>query len=211
MNAITQISFESAYRQLMPTEKQFVDAYVDALEKAAERAKEGIRTALQRPVPAEVIEASGGLLDRPMVRAAIVELVEDIASASELNVRRVLKHVNAIAFSSIADYWTLKQDGSPQFDFTKASPAQLLALKSVDYEEDLKHGRRKIKVTLHDKNAALFKYMEMFGLTEPDNPHIRVYAQRPGSPAAPSHGSQDRTNAGMAETYQRLLTSGALA
>jgi hypothetical protein len=209
MNAVAHISFESAYRQLMPAEKLFVDGYVDALEKAAANAKEGIRQALQRPIPAEVIAATGGMLDRPLVRAAIVELVNDIASAAELNVARVIKHVNAIAFSNIADYWSIGEDGKPAFDFSKATPQQLLALKSVDYKEDLKAGRREIKVTLHDKVAALFKYMEMFGLTEPDNPHIRVYAQRPASPAVA--GRADNSNVAMAESYARLLQSGALA
>lgn len=206
MNAVAQISFDSAYRQLMPAEKAYVDTYVAALETASERAKESIRTALARPVPAEVIEASKGMLDRPMIRAAIRELVEEIASASELNVRRVLKNVNAIAFSSVEHFMDIREDGKPNVDFSKATPAQLLAVKSFEYREDLRLGKREMKFTLHDKPTALYKYMEMFGLLEPDNPHIRLYSQAPKQTGA---GSAVTSNA--AETYARMLQSGALA
>lgn len=209
MNAVAQISFESAYRQLMPAEKQFVDGYVDALEKASERAKEGIRVTLRRPIPADVLAASHGMLERPLVIAAIVELVEEIASASELNVGRVIKHVNALAFSNISDYWVLGPDGLPTFDFSKATPMQLAAIKAVDRKIDLKSGKSETKVTLHDKPGPLFKYLEMFGLTEPDNPHIRLYAQRPAS--GPVGAVADNSNVAMAESYARLLQSGALA
>ena len=86
MNALAPISFTSAYRQLRPVEKLFVDSYVASLETEAERRGERISNALYRPVPAAAVEASRGMLERPMVRAAVAERINEIAAASELTV-----------------------------------------------------------------------------------------------------------------------------
>jgi hypothetical protein len=172
MNApVTMFSFASAYRQLRPYEKAYVDAYVADVEREANRAGERISAALGRPVPPGVIEASQGLLQRPLVCAAITERITEIAAASELTLQRVMKEFMAIGFASIGDYMQIGEDGQPWFDLTKCTPEQLSAIKSIKIEENFRGGR-KFEFTLHDKIAgltALLKLAEDARLAAPRN------------------------------------------
>lgn len=183
-------TFASAYRQLRPAEKAYVDAYVERVERDAQRANERISLALHRAIPDSVIEASRGMLDRPMVRAAIAERINDIAAAQELTPHRVIKEWMAIAFSSIGDYMEVGEDGTPWFDLTKCTPEQLSAIKSIEVEEAGGDGglsrpkRRKFKFQLHDKIAGLEALAKYMGLMQPDNPHWRQESARPIGPSA---------------------------
>lgn len=184
MNAISApISFASAYRQLRPAEKAFVDAYVERVEREAARAGERISLALHRAIPADVVEASRGLLDRPLVRAAIAERINDIAAQNELTPHRVIREWMGIAFSSIGHFMTIGEDGEPYWDLTKATPEQLAAVKAIEVEETgdglTRPRRKKIKVTLHDKPTGLEALMKYMGLSAPDNPHWRSENARP--------------------------------
>lgn len=205
MNALAPINFASAYKQLRPAEKAFVDGYVTALEGEAARNGERISVALQRPIPAAIVEASRGMLDRPMVIAAISERVMEIAAAAELSVHKVLKHLAAISFSSVGDYMNVGEDGQPHFDLTKANPDQLLAIQSIDIDETVApNGRltRKFKFKLHDKLGGLDKFMRYMGLLEPDNPFWRADTAHAGnSPALPGSISEE----GAGDAYSRVI------
>lgn len=190
MNAVAApISFASAYRQLRPAEKAFVDAYVERVERDAARAGERISLALHRAIPAAVVEASRGLLDRPMVRAAIAERINDIAAQNELTPHRVIREWMAIAFSSVGDYMEVGEDGQPWFDLTKCTPEQLAAIKSIKIEENgdglSRPKRRKFEFVLHDKIAGLEALAKYMGLMQPDNPHWRQENARPLNGALP--------------------------
>jgi hypothetical protein len=76
MNAV---SFASAYRQLRPVEKAFVDGYVSDVERESARRGERISNALYRAIPDDVVAASRGMLDKPLVRAAITERINTLA------------------------------------------------------------------------------------------------------------------------------------
>lgn len=185
MNALAApISFASAYRQLRPAEKAFVDAYVQAVEREAARANERISMALHRPIPVEVVNASRGMLDKPLVRAAIAERINDIATQTELTPHRVIREWMGIAFSSVEHYMEVGDDGQPFFDLTKCTPEQLAAIKSIEVEESgggtlSKPTRRKFKFQLHDKIAGLEALAKYMGLMQPDNPHWRGDQARP--------------------------------
>ena len=187
MNAVAApVSFASAYRQLRPAEKAFVDAYVERVERDAARAGERISLALHRAIPASVVEASRGLLDRPMVRAAIAERINDIAAQNELTPHRVIREWMAIAFSSVGDYMEVGEDGQPWFDLTKCTPEQLAAIKSIKIEENgdglSRPKRRKFEFVLHDKIAGLEALAKYMGLMQPDNSHWRSESARPVGP-----------------------------
>jgi hypothetical protein len=189
MNAVAApISFASAYRQLRPAEKAFVDAYVERVERDAARAGERISLALHRAIPSAVVEASRGLLDRPMVRAAIAERINDIAAQNELTPHRVIREWMAIAFSSVGDYMEVGEDGQPWFDLAKCTPEQLSAIKSIKIEENgdglSRPKRRKFEFVLHDKIAGLEALAKYMGLMQPDNPHWRSESARPVGPGA---------------------------
>ncbi len=200
MNA--RVTFASAYRQLQPVEKQFVDGYVTALEAAADQSNERISDALHRPVPPELIERSGGLLNRPLVTAAIAERVNDISRASELSIERVIRHLSAISFSSMQDYMTVNEmTGEPEFNLSNVTPDQWLAVKSVEFEMSARGTGKKTKVVLYDKLPTLFKYLDMFGISEPGNNEIRNYSakQIDAAPNVPSSVTD------LSEYYQRML------
>ncbi len=184
MNAITTpISFASAYRQLRPAQKAFVDAYVADVERDAARNNERISLALHRAIPANVVEASRGMLDVPLVRAAIAERINDLAAASELTVHRVIKELMGITFASIGDYMQIGEDGQPYFDLTKATPEQLAAIKSIKVEETgdglSRPKKRKFEFVLHDKLGGAKMLGDYMGLLQPDNPFWRQDQARP--------------------------------
>jgi hypothetical protein len=178
---MTVIMFTSAYRQLRPLEKQYVDGYVAHIEREAARNNERISLALYRPVTSDVIEASRGLLEKPMVVAAISE---------------------RISFANVIDYMDVGEDGFMHFNFEKCTPEQLAAVKSFEIEETMRG--RKVKVTMHDKMAGLNALGRYMGMLEPDNPHWRAETARPVKvPKLPG----STTDEAAADAYSRLINA----
>jgi hypothetical protein len=202
MNALTQpLAFASAYRQLQPSERAYVDAYVAAIEAQAVKNHERISNALHTPVSQDVIDASGGMMQRALVRAAITERITEIAAASELTQTKVIRAIMPLAFSSMADYMEIAGDGQPYFDFARCNPDQLAAIQSIEIEEDMR-GKRKFKFKLHDKLKAIDMLMSYMGLKDADNPHWRSDSAKPVNAAAiPVSASDDAA----AEIYSRMI------
>lgn len=202
MNALAApISFASAYRQLRPAEKAFVDAWVAEIERDSARRNERISLALHRPIPAHIVDASRGMLDKPMVRAAITERINEIAASSELTVHRVVKELMGVAFASIGDYMDVGEDGMPFFDLAKCTPEQLAAIQSIEIEEGAR-GARKFKFKLHDKLAGIKMLGEYMGVLKADNPYWRAETATPIGPAElPADATQDDA----ADVYARMI------
>lgn len=195
MNALAnQILFASAYRQLSAAERAFVDDAVAILEHAAARAAERISMSLHRPIPPEIVNKSRGMLERPMVKAAIAERINEIAAAQELTVQRLVREYMALAFSNIGDYMTIitdEDDNSvPYFDLTKATPEQMAAVKTVKMEESgdglSRPLKRKIEIVLHDKLAAMAGLARFMGIDNADNPHWKADIAKAAPPAVTS-------------------------
>ncbi len=199
MNAMTShIIFASAYRQLAAAERAFVDGVIIEFERLADRNKERIALMLNRPIPAAIVERSRGMLDRPMVRAAISERVNEISAANDLTVQRMVKEMMSIGFSSIGNYMTVEEDldgegqivSTPVFDLARCTPEQLAAIKSIDVEESgdglSRPVKRKIKITLHDKVAGLKMLGEFMGMLASDNPYWRASTARDAMPVLPA-------------------------
>lgn len=177
MTTIRRI-FTSAYRQLTPVEKQYVDDYVRTLERQADREQQRLSNYLQIPVPDEVYEASNGMLDRPMVTAAITERIVEITAANELSPERVIREYTAIAFSNMTDYMEIDSYGNPEFALTKCTPEQLGAIKKIKYERN-SLGAEKLEFELYDKLKSLDTLSKLMGLVEPDNPTWRAMNATP--------------------------------
>lgn len=202
------ISFASAYRQLQPAEKVFVDAYVADTEREANRRNERISLALHRAIPADVVNASRGMLERPMVRAAISERINDIAASNELTGHRVIKEIMAMAFSSVGDYMEVGDDGQPWFDLARCTPEQLSAIKSIKIEETGGGGierptKRKFEFVLHDKIAAIKMLADHIGLLQADNSHWAAQNARPVDGAATLPA--DTTADGAGDRYAAMI------
>lgn len=173
------LAFASAYKQLRPVQKAFVDRFVADAERDAEKRHERISHALYRPIDEATIAASEGLLENPIVRAAIAERINELAAASEITVQRVVKEIACLAFSTMSNYQTIGDDGLPVFTLANATPEALAAIKTVKIEERgnmMERGNniRKIDVVLHDKLGAIKMLAEYMGMFQPDNPFWRA-------------------------------------
>lgn len=204
MNAPATL-FASAYRQLRPAERAYVDGYVSGVERDADRRGERISNALHRVIPDDVIEASRGMLDRPLVRAAIAERINDLAAASELTPQRVVKEIMGVAFASLGDYMQIGEDGQPYFDLSTCTPEQLAAISSVEIEErQTRAGTdRKFKFKLHPKLDAIDKLARYMGLFDTDNAHWRSSQARPVTEAPALAADVSAVDAG--DAYARFL------
>ena len=164
MNQI--VEFSSAYRQLRPSERTFVDGYVSDLETKAVRTGEKLHMLLTRPI--QVDDRSAEYLGLSLVRAAIAERVRELQEEMELSVYKTLKELRSLAYSNIGNYMEIGEDGQPYFDLARCTPEQLAAVKSIEIEER-PNMSRKFKFVLHDKVAALDKTMKYQGLLDDDH------------------------------------------
>ena len=189
--------FASAYRQLTPVEKRYVDDYVQTLERRADREQQRLSNYLRMAIGDDVYEASDGMLDRPMVIAAITERVTEITAATELSASRVIKEYMALAFSNMNDYIKIDDYGNPEIDLTKCTPEQMSAIKKVNYERNTMGGE-KLTFELHDKLKPLEVFAKLTGIVEPDNAHWRAMNAVPVIDAT-------STTAQAADAYAALL------
>ena len=203
---MTQVMFQSAYRQLTPTQRAFVDNTVAHIEQAAHRANERIDMALYRPIPSEIVERSNGLLENRLVQAAITERINEIASEQELTAARWVKQARALAFSNISDFMRPEGDDLV-FDFSLPTPEQWSAVKSIEIEggsdDPFTRKKNKIKLTFWDKPSAMKMLGQYMGLLEPDNPHWKADIARVQG-AAPLPAGATAEDAG--DAYQQYLT-----
>lgn len=166
----------SAYMQIRPAERAFVDGYVSDLEREAERLGQRISLALHRAIPEADKRASRGMLDMPLVQAAIVERVNDVAARTELTPQRLIREVMAVGFSNMEDYVRVGEDGSPRFDLSNLSRDQWAAVESFDVETDPRNPFivRKFKMKLHSKMDAIGKLGEYMAVLARDNAYWRA-------------------------------------
>lgn len=206
-NVAPQVVFVSAYRQLSPAQRAFVDGAITSIEDAANRAKERISLALNRPIPAHIVEKSGGMLENPLVCAAITERITAIAAEQELTAQRLIKELMAISTANINNFIEFDPDTDlPTFTLHNATPDQMAAIKSIEVESNgdaLSRGSRsKIKVTFHEKLPAIKMLGEYIGLWSGDNPHFRAEQAKAADKSALP---QDATVEQVADEYQRYL------
>lgn len=166
MNQI--VEFTTAYRQLRPSEKVFVDGYVSDLETVAVRTGEKLQTLLALPVNENIDERSANFLSLSLVRAAIAERVRELAEEMEISVYKTLKELRSLAYSNIGNYMDIGEDGHPYFDLARCTPEQLSAVKSIKIEEGVRGGR-KFEFVLHDKVSSLDKLMKYQGLLDDEH------------------------------------------
>lgn len=196
----------SAYDQLKPTERVFVDTYI---------ATDDPRGAMIRARPMFASRPSAAdprvkeYLKRPLVMAAISERLKEIAARTELTVERTMQEIARLAYANMGDYIRITPDGEFYTDFSGITIDQLAAVKSVTVEE-IKDGRgddakdiRKVKFELHDKNSALEKAVKILGLNAPDRLEVE---SRNVNVNMDVHS--DMTPAEAAELYAKTLRAG---
>lgn len=208
MNAVpATIEFRTAYWQLEPIERKFVDGYVVDLEKRAERTGQRLMTALMQP-PDDLDERSLAFLARPLIRSAIAERVKDISDLCDVSVYRTLKSVTAIAYSSMEHFLDIPDGlGYPDVNLSKCTPEQLSCIKSFEWEDKPKGGR-KVKITLYDKLDGLKTLMRYQGLLSDENEHWRE-VQKKEKPSRERQGLPATVDDEQAaELYSRVINGG---
>lgn len=198
--------FASAYRQLNPAERAFVDAAIVEIENAANRANERISLALNRPIPAHIVERSKGMLDKPLVCAAITERITAVAAEQELTAARLIKELMAISTANVNNFIEYDEDDIPRFNLTSCTPEQMAAIKSLEIESNgdalSRASKTKIKLTFHEKLPAIKMLGEYIGLWSGDNPHYRAEQVK----AADRSALPDTATAEQAaDAYQQYL------
>lgn len=209
MNALaTHGMFQTAYAQISPAERYFVDQLVDALAEAARVANRSVRLAMRQPIPTALHDRDHhGWLARPLVQAAISEQILKRADDSEITEDRWIREVVTIARMDLTDFWTIDPLGHPCFDLEKLREAERSgAIKSIEVETNdngmmNRNQRVKVKVQAHDKIAALKMWAAYMGLDDGENPSRRADRAAQDVPAiTDAHGA---TEAG--EAYAQLI------
>lgn len=198
MNQI--VDFSSAYRQLRPSERTFVDGYVSDLETKAVKSGEKLHAILM--LPNDVDERSKSFLALSLVRAAIAERVKDLQEEMELSVYKTLKELRALAYSNVGNYMDIDDEGHLYFNFTKCTPEQLSAVKSfkVKQRQTQMGPVQEIELVMHDKVAALDKTMKHQGLLD-DNYWRSENAKTVRAETLTAEASDDEA----AELYARMI------
>lgn len=101
-----------------------------------------------------------------------------MAEKFEINIESVTQELAKIGFSNMAHYVRPNPDGSVTVDLASATPEQLAAVESIQYEEDVRVETdgatddpeatavvktRKVKFKLHDKKGALQDLLKHLG------------------------------------------------
>lgn len=198
--AVDTVQIVSAYDQLRPFEQTFVDVYCTHINGSlADAAQTALAFKPERNT--EFLDSKGReLLSKPLIRAAIAERRREITTELKVKAEKVVSEVAAIAFSNMANYVKLDEFNQPYLDLSKATIAQMAAIQEITIEDD--NGKKKTKVKLHPKLAALDMLMKYLGQYAPD----RVEISGPNGGAIPVVAvTANMSVEQAAEIYRRSL------
>lgn len=183
-------SMLTAYDQLKPFEKQFVDTYLGSDSPMA-----AVKAIYPQPkgVPndkyAQMLRVRAwAMVRRPLVQAAIADKLKQHASKWDLTTERVLGELAKIAYANIDDYID-RSTGEVKFDFSedRVTRDQMAAVGEIKVEKTTTpdgNVTEKVTFKLHDKLGALEKAMKHLGLYAPERVQlqgtIRAMSDQPG-------------------------------
>lgn len=198
MNAL--LSLASAYDQLSPSERAFCDAFLRECEAIGATSAD----VLSHASILALIRRSGGVYERPLVRAAIVEKLSAREAENVISIPKILKEYANIALSNMEDYG--KRDPisgvfTPSVDHCTRD--QMAAVSSMEVEY-LPRGGIKTKFKLYDKLKALDTIVELARLKESDNFYSQLLNSKREQPES-YHVSGNVIS--MAEMYQRKINA----
>lgn len=163
------INLSTAYDLLTDSERTFVESHVREVELECIQRNERIGTALLRPIPGDVVARSRGLLEKPLVLAAIAQRLQEIADDRDLSPKRVIREMMAMAMSNMADFVACNEYGMPMSTIEKANRFQMSGVKKIEVKAGM-YGPS-LTIQLHDKQASLTQLAQMMGIIDPDSGH----------------------------------------
>lgn len=104
------------------------------------------------------------LMSNDDVRRRVAEIVERSASKAQVTVDEVVAELKRLAFSNMADYFKVGDDGMPSVALKDLTREQWAAINSIETDRGLDLDKKgeptgqmvgKVKFKLHDKRAAL--------------------------------------------------------
>jgi len=200
--------FVSAYNQLEPSERDFVDGFITYLEREAEKRFERLTVTLARAATNirtdELDDRTRFLFAKPLVAAAIRERVELLASERDLTAERIIKEHAALGLSNMDDFVERYQDGSASINLNNVSRAQMAAVQQIETEEIYGPSgtKRKIKLKLYNKQVSLDALAKFNGLDKGDSPEAIAYRALPAnSVEMPANMTTEQA----AEEYAKLI------
>lgn len=198
--------FRTSYDQLRPVERFFVDAYVASLDpRLAVRSMPFVNK--NKSDQATAVD----LLKKPIVQAAIAEIMQARAKRYESDTERLRQELSAIAYASQSDYMRLDENGEPYYDLTGVSAEAMAAISEVSVE-DYKDGRgenardvRKVKIKLHDKLRAIEMLLKLNGAISPDSNTVNIQVNNNGGGSSGTPLTIAATPQEAAEAYAAAL------
>ena len=156
--------------ELSEFEVRFVNEYlIDYNASAAYRRAGG--TSAQAGI------AAWTLKNKPQVKAAITQLIDDQMAEYGITHAKIMREVADIAFSNVEDF--LSPSGR-EIDLEQASRAQKGAIKKIKYTQRME-GRGEdavpvedMELVFHDKLSALTTLMKARGMLAPDTVNLVV-------------------------------------
>lgn len=200
MNKPATISFESAYRQLVPADRGFVDDFVSRVEALAGRNGIDIQEAAGRISIDDLPERDREFLSRALVRSAIAERFRDLTEAENISPRKLIKRAAAIAFATLDHFYDETRD---EFEFVLGTPEQRATVKKWKRTENPRTGQIVTEIELKDDVKLLMAFMTQQGLLNNDGEPINADLWRDADAL-----TDDTTIEHLADSYGALLDNG---
>jgi hypothetical protein len=165
---MTTIKFETSYQSLTGSERSFVDRFVEEVD---------VRASYERRPITEMLESYQAdpepMLMRSNVRNAIHERVQEIARSRAISTDRLVQELSSIAFSNIGELFDIDQlTDEVVYDFTKLTPTQWAAIKSIRIETV--GIKKQFKVEMHSKIEALGYLVRILEAVDSESPLKRA-------------------------------------
>lgn len=178
------MDFNSAYDQLQPNEREFVNGFIRAVEREnALIPLERLTGTLKRvsaTINADDLDSrTRDMFQKPLITAAIKERVEFLAAERDVSPEWVINQHRAIASANLQDFIEVGEDGFPWPNLEGLSREQWYALESVETtEEENKFGAKtkKFKIKLKSSHASLDKLGKFVGIDNENSAAYQKYA-----------------------------------
>lgn len=171
----------AAFDLLSLDEKEAVQNYLEYVKSESLRKNERIALFLARPIPGELVKRSKSILNRPLVLAALSDLLRTLSDESDLSPHRLIRDIGYIAHANIGDFLTREDFGMVRIDISKASREQLSAVKSFKIIPT-PYGNRE-EIQLYDKQPAQAILAEMMKLVKNPESSAPAFLTPPAPPA----------------------------
>jgi len=117
------------------------------------------------------------LLTNAEVQAEITRQRAILAERCNVTPERIVAELAVIAFSDLGDYISIHPDGTASIELGNMPPGAIRAIASLNTDATRTSAGRqtmKLRIKLHDKQAALVSLAKMFGLMMGDSPGVSV-------------------------------------